>query len=111
MGIASEYAWFLISSIVCFICYGTITWRWVREVRAQAFGAGRDVDRERIREGVVTIWYPIGECACGIEPRLDPQINTLVINTYIAIAICSIFCRDFPSIRAPTRRRAVSLYA
>ena len=52
MGLASEYVWFWLASLVCFVCYGYIVVRWWREA---------DRDPEMIRQAVVMVWYPIGE--------------------------------------------------
>lgn len=51
MGILSEYGWFWLASLACFICYGYIVIRWWRRA---------DGDSELIKQAVVMVWYPIG---------------------------------------------------
>lgn len=51
MGILTEYGWFWLSSLTCFVCYGHIVIRWWQEA---------DGDSELIRQAVVMVWYPIG---------------------------------------------------
>lgn len=55
MGILTEYAWFWLASLTCFVCYGYIVVRWWREAKNE----GGERDPEMIRQAVVMAWYPI----------------------------------------------------
>jgi len=67
MGILTEYGWFWLASVVCFICYGYIVFRWSREA---------DGDRALIKQAIILVWYPIAYF-CEIFPQSVARILQL----------------------------------
>lgn len=84
MGILSEYGWFWLASLACFICYGYIVIRWWRRA---------DGDSELIKQAVVMVWYPIG-VRFSILLMWDRTRNSPIRM----MGPCSVLYRDLPTI-------------
>lgn len=82
MGFASEYLWFWVSSVVCFICYGTIVWRWLRDAQREASCTGQNVDPSVVHDAAVMAWYPVGEFQLNAMPSHAFARSAIMLMTY-----------------------------
>lgn len=81
MGILTEYAWFWLASLTCFVCYGYIVVRWWREAKSD----GGERDPEMIRQAVVMAWYPIGTLLSHFIHLSEPSLTVLLPAYFVEI--------------------------